>query len=262
MRSGWVEPIFNLSQKYNFGQQKIRGCVLGSYWEGFSSLTEIDTRRALIFLPLLFTFRQRSKGHMPGVAAAILELWEEALPALPPSLLYFSSFHLRASLLESIAVLTVSPSLKYLPIFPSGYHPVFLLPTSYILLSGFTCPPPICSSFTHNQPSDFITFMNCLTIRSPLPLSLANSGSIFQFIFLNISATLDSLNHHSLSFLKCVTLLSSRRVCVPWPPPPLWFSSFAFFMGFPSTPSPFKALPTTRGPTQSTHPGGCHPLTF
>lgn len=179
---------------------------------------------------------------MPGVAAAILELWEEALPTLPPSLLHFSSCHLRASLLESIAVLIVSASLKYLPSFPSDYHPVFLLPTSYILLSGFTCSPPICSSFTHNQPSDLITFMNCLTIRSPLPFSLANPGSIFQFIFLNISATLDSLDHHSLSFLKCVTLLSSRRVCVPWPPPPLWLSSFASFMDFPSNSLSLQSL--------------------
>ena len=118
-----------------------------------------------------------------------------SLPTSPPqSLALLMLQSLWASLLESIAMLMISPSLKCLPCFLPLLRLPSLLPFSYIF-SVYIYLLSIPSSFTCNLTSDFITSKKHLTIRSPLPSWLANTINTFQFLFSFIQKKLKCKPH-------------------------------------------------------------------
>lgn len=165
-----------------------------------------------------------------------------SLPTSPPqSLALLMLQSLWASLLESIAMLMISPSLKCLPCFLPLLRLPSLLPFSYIF-SVYIYLLSIPSSFTCNLTSDFITSKKHLTIRSPLPSWLANTINTFQFLFSFISLLhLMASIINPRSCFKLSTLLSSKTAYAPGPPS-TFLTFFVSFFGLSSHSLPFQCL--------------------
>lgn len=165
-----------------------------------------------------------------------------SLPTSPPqSLALLMLQSLWASLLEYIAMLMISPSLKCLPCFLPLLRLLSLLPFSYIF-SVYIYLLSIPLSFTCNLTYDFITSKKHLTIRSPLPSWLANTINMFQFLFSFISLLhLMASIINPQSFFKLSTLLSSKTAYAPGPPS-TFLTLFVSFFGLSSHSLPFQCL--------------------